>query len=315
MRAEVSALALLVVLGACASDRIEIGATAGADQNRGALVAAVVELRAARHSAAAYRAFTERVLTLRVGMDETVAEEAELLAVTEAVAVMHAAAAPGAGADALVLGLWPLGLAPPIQAPVPGVPAADPWRAWMPGVGEAAPAYLMRLCAGLLALECRDVVPEGQQTIVGVHAIDRFNGRVRRAVATCLTCSEPTWAKAVADWEQLARTATATLSAARHAHAPARWPVAGTAAVEPAAESARVRRVHLGPEARVELVRYALADARAAGAAAIALEARERAYPYPLRVYVIATATARLPVRDGEPVQMLTRALDAAARR
>ncbi len=314
MRAWLFALALLSSgPGACSSDRIEVASTGGSDQNRGPLLQAVATLRATGHAVPAFAGFGATVLALRPGMDETVADEAELLVVTEALAVVRGAATRGESLDAQIVAVWPMGLAPPIEAPVPGVPASDAWAAWMPAAAEVAGAYLVRICGGVLALECKDVVPEGQRAVVGALAVERYTDRARRAVITCLTCNEPRWHDAVAGWEELTRVATATVSEARSAHAPSRWPEAGAAAVDVPAAAPSVRVVHLRPDERVERVRYALADARTAGASSIALLARERAYPYPLRAYLLATSVTRLPVRDGEPVQMLTRALDAQA--
>src|SRR5688572_15988388 len=110
-----------MVLGACSSDRINVAPAAGKDDaNHAALVAAVNALRGAGHTAAAYRAFAARVLELRQGMDETVAEEAELFAAIEALPVVRGAAARGESVEVLALSVWPVALAPPIAAPIPG---------------------------------------------------------------------------------------------------------------------------------------------------------------------------------------------------
>ena len=306
------ALALAVALGGCKDDPIAVApATSSGDGSRAALLEAAGALRAASHTAAAYRTFAARVLALRVDMDETVAEEAELLVASEALAVVRGAPARGETAEVLALAVWPIALAPPIAAPIPGTPQADRWTAYIPVAGEDHRAYLERLCGTELALACKDVVPEGHLDVVGALAVQRLADRARRAIAVCVTCGEPRWAQTIAGWEEVARAATATVDAARSANAPSRWPEAGAAAVPVPTASGAVRHVHLSPDARVERVRYALDDARAAGATAIALLARERAYPYALRAYVIPTSTKQLPVRPGEPVQMLTRALDA----
>ena len=308
------ALVLVQALGACKDDPIHVApARATGDGNHAALVEAVGALRAAGHTAAAYRAFAARVLELRPGMDETVAEEAELLVATEALPVVRGAPGRGEPREVLALAVWPIALAPPIAAPIPGTPEADTWKVWVPAAGEDHRAYLERICGAALALECKDVVPEGHLDVVGALAVERFTDRARRAIATCVTCSEPRWAQAIAGWEELARAATATIDGVRSANAPSRWPEAGPAAVALPPPTSSLRHVHVPPGERVERVRYALDDARAAGASTIALVARERAYPYRLRAYVLPTATRRLPVRDGEPVQMLARALDARA--
>lgn len=309
------ALAFAAALGACKDDPIAVApATSAGDGSHAALVEAAGALRAANHTAAAYRTFAARVLALRADMDETVAEEAELLVATEALPVVRAAPARGETAEVLALAVWPIALAPPIAAPIPGTPQADRWTAYVPRGGEDHRAYLERICGAELALACKDVVPEGHLAVVGALAVQRLADRARRAIATCLTCGEPRWAQTIAGWEEVARAATATVDAARRANAPSRWPEAGAAAAPVPPASSAVRHVHLPPDTRIERVRYALDDARAAGAASIALLARERAYPYALRAYVIPTSTKQLPARAGEPVQMLTRALDARAR-
>jgi hypothetical protein len=302
------------MLGACSSERIDVApAAASGDGGHAALVAAVNELRAAGHTAAAYRAFAARVLELRRHMDETVAEEAELFATIEALPVVRDAAARGEPADVVAMAVWPLALAPGITAPIPGTPHADRWMVYAPAAGEDQSAYLERLCGSVLALECKDVVPEGHVGVVGALAIERLTDRARRAVATCLTCSEETWAKAVTGWEDLSRGVSSAVSGVRSANAPSRWPEAGAASVALPPASGQVRHVHVPPDQRVERVRYALDDARGDGVKAIALLARERAYPYHLRAYVIPTSLKKLPVREGEPVQMLARVLDARA--
>jgi hypothetical protein len=314
MRRVVAYAALVMGLAACASDRIDVAPGASSsDGNRAKLIAAVDTLRAAGHTAAAYRTFAATVLELRHGMDETVAEEAELLAVTEALPVVKNAGARGESVEQLALAVWPLALAPPIAAPIPGTPQADKWTSYVPAPGEDDHAYLERICGTLLALECKDIVPEGQLGVVGALAVQRLTDRTRRAVATCLTCSDPSWGKTVGAWEELASTSTAGVSAVRSANSPARWPEAGAAAVAVPPASSQVRHVHVPPDQRVERVRYAIDDARKDGVPAIALIARERPYPYRERAYIIPTSLKKLPVREGEPVQMLTRALDARA--
>lgn len=306
-----SLAAALGVLAACASDRIDVSNDVPADQNRGALLAATAELRAAGHTPAAFRAYTDRLLVLRPGMDRTVAEEAELRTLTEAQVVMRRATDEHVELDQLALSVWPLGLAPAIAADVPGQPTRDEWAQWMPRAGESAAAYLERLCGGVLALECKDVVPEGQPAVVHAIAVERFTERARRALSTCLTCSEPIWAAAVAGWEMLDRETNATISATRDQYAPRRWPIAGEGAID---LPENLTTIELDATDRAERVRYALDDARARGDAKVALIAREPSYPYRRRAYVMST-TAVVPVRPGEPVQVLARALDAAARR
>jgi hypothetical protein len=306
------AAAVLFFAAACSSDKIDVAPSVGSDKNRGAVLSALADLRAAQHTPMAFRHYSDRILALRAGMDETVADEAELLSVTEALVVLQRAAATQAPLDALALTVWPLGLAPEIAADVPGQPSPDEWAAWIPQASDSPGTYLERLCGGVLALECKDVVPEGHLAVVDALVLERFTERARRAVATCLTCGEPGWKANVAGWEALDREATAHDDATRERFHPRRWPIAGEGAVD--VPEGKVPLVELDPAARAERVRYALEDARARGVPRIALVAREVAYPYRRRAYLIP-AGAKLPVRDGEPVQVLTRALDAAARR
>lgn len=307
-----AALAWMMVLAAaCSNERVDVAPATGADLGRSSVLAALAELRAARHTPAAFRSYADRMLALRPAMDETVADEAELLTVTEAHVVMQRALDAGVTPETLALTVWPIGLAPPIAADTPGQPNADEWTVWVPKPDENAGAYLERLCGGVLALECKDVVPEGHAGVVGGLVVERYTKRARRAIATCLTCSEPGWAAAAAGWEALERGEVAREDALRERFAPSRWPVAGDGAVD---IPDGVATVELAGSDRSERVRYALDDARKQGAARVALIAREPAYPYRRRAYLLATG-AKLPVRDGEPVQVLARALDGSVRR
>lgn len=306
-------LGLALALAACEPDRIDVDRPTGADGQRRSVQAAVNELRAAGHDGPAFHAFHQRLLALRPIMDEAAGEDAELFAVTEALAAVERRLAPGGNAQALALEVWPLALAPPLKAPVPGVPDPDVWSPWLPRAGEGAPAYLERLCGGLLALECKHVVPEGQAEVVAAVAIERLSSRARRAVINCPACVEASWRRVVAGWEAMNAVRVTTIAAARRTYDPARWPVAGAAAVPPPPAAPGLRHVHLGPEERVERLRYVLADARRDGVARIALAAREPTYPYRMRAYVLDSGLARLPARDGEPVQLLLRVLDVRA--
>lgn len=334
---------LALALAACSPDRIEVSPERGVEHNHAALNAAVGRFTAAGRGPEAFQKFSREVLALRTGMDSTVAELTEL----QTVALMLDAAAqiPGAatGAADAIRTIWPLALAPPITAPIPGLPPADAWAAWMPRVDDTDASYLERLCAELLARQCRNVVPEGQPAVVAAVAIREAFERIRRAVASCPVCTEPIWAQRVASWAELDRAATANVGRARDAAHPARWPVAGPGAREvPAGPLLRVaadglatldgddlsppelvarlasaRRtsrshtllVHVLPSAASEQVRTLLARAGAAGFAELALIARIPAFPWSARAYRIPVA-ASLPVRDADTVQVLARFLD-----
>jgi hypothetical protein len=346
-----SLLASMMALAvSCQDDPVAVApASGGGDHGRTLVIAAVGQLTSARHTPAAFAHFRDQVLALRPGMDESVSDEAELFAVTQAVDVVRQIPEAPHGAEALVLTVWPLALAPPIEAPIPGARDLDRWTPWMPTASETAQAYLERLCGDPLALECKNVVPEGQAVVVGALAIERLTERARRAVSLCLTCSDPTWAARLGVWELLDREATASRARAQKRFAPARWPVAGVGGREPgrgpllaveengamelrgvpfspddepaaiealraARESTGLLRVHLPPKLTTERVRRAQGVAAAAGYTSIALVARDAAYPYRPRDYVIGVKD-RPPVKDGDPIQVLLRVLDTRARK
>lgn len=344
-RAALVALAATLV-AACGQDAVSVTERGGADHNRAALLAAARQFRVAGNTPRAYAELTRSVLTLRVGMDETVAEEAELLLVTLALDALADVPGAATGAEPPILTVWPIGLAPRLSAPVPGRPLADAWSEYMPGPEEDAGQYAMRLCGAQLARGCGHVVPEGQAAVVAALAIGRFTARARAAVSNCLTCSDPGWAKAVKAWEALDSAAVAYVEPARQRMAASRWPVAGPgagaaaagptleieddgttivngepvgpSALAPLLAAARreskssVLRVHVAPTAPAERLRVAVGQAAGAGYAHVALLARVPRYPWALVAYEI-DAGAALPVRDTDPVQVLARVYDSRA--
>lgn len=335
--------ALALALLACSPDRVQVSPERGVEHNHAALNAAVGRFTAAGRTPAAFAELGRKILELRPGMDSTVADLAEL----QVVALMLDAAAkiPGAatGASEAIRTLWPLALAPPITAPVPGLPPADAWAPWMPRDGDTDASYLERLCDKLLARQCRHVVPEGQPAVVAAVAIRDAYERIRRDVAACPTCTEPIWARRVEAWADLDRAATANVGRARAAADPARWPMAGPGAGEVPSgplltiaddglatldgeevsppelvtrlasarrtSKARALLVHVPPSAASEQVRTIAARASAAGFAEIALIARVTDFPWAARAYRIPV-DAPLPVRDADTVQILARYLD-----
>ncbi len=342
-QARALAVSALVALAACGQDPIAVADRGGADHNRAALLAAARQCRTAGNTPEAFAAFAQSVLTLRVGMDETVAEEAELLVLGLALDAVSALPGAATGAEAPILKVWPIGLAPRITAPVPGRPLSDAWSEYIAGADEDVARYVMRLCGAQLARECGHVVPEGQDAVVASVAIERFTDRIRAAVATCLTCGHDVWKHRIAGWEALDRAAVAYVQPARQRSAVERWPVAGPGArplpagptleldddgaiwvgdesVSPTAlvaflaaarreAASDTLRVHLTPAAPADRLRIAMAQARAAGFTRVALTARVPRYPWTLVAYLL-DVDAALPVRDADPVQILARVLD-----
>ena len=225
-QARALAVSALVALAACGQDPIAVADRGGADHNRAALLAAALQCRTAGNTPEAFAAFAQSVLTLRVGMDETVAEEAELLVLGLALDAVSALPGAATGAEAPILKVWPIGLAPRITAPVPGRPLSDAWSEYIAGADEDVARYVMRLCGAQLARECGHVVPEGQAAVVASVAIERFTDRIRAAVATCLTCGHDVCKHRIAGWEALDRAAVAYVQPARQRSAVERWPVA-----------------------------------------------------------------------------------------
>lgn len=342
------ALALIAV-AACSQDSIAVVAHGGADHNRAALLAAARTCRAAGSTMVAFGAFSREVLRLREGMDETIAQEAELLLLALALDVVEPVPGAATGADGPMLTVWPIGLSPRMTAPVPGRPAADAWGDYLPGPDEDPLRYTMRLCGAQLARDCGKVVPEGQAAVVAALAIGRFTDRVRAAASTCVTCDEVEWGKRVARWEALDRAAVSYVEPARRRMAVSRWPAAGPGAVAvppgptltveddftldvdgevvsptslPAfmaaarrESGATVLRMHLAPSAPSEWIQVALNKAGEAGFRQVAVEARVLRYPWPLVAYVLDVGgTIPIGVR-GSPVQLLTRELDARSAR
>jgi hypothetical protein len=352
-RAALAALLLSAVAACpgCGDDPIDVHTTAGdeADYNRGELNDAVGRFVAAGRTVEAYGVLAREVTALRPGMDETVADLAELQLVILALAPVEAARTRPASEQTALLAttVWPIALAPAIE-----VLAADGWRdpseaPVVLGPGETAEAYVRRLCDTAYAVECRHVAPEWQGAILGSEAIARMTQRARTAVANCEECTDAAWKTAVGRWEVLDRAASTDRRRFEELGATSRWPVAGPGAVvwptvpvveiEPDGDwmldgtaidprrrgevlrelrgGGRALGVHLVPGARLEALENALAIAGAAGYAEIALQAREPVYPWALRAYQLPTKKgkrARLG-RVTDTVQVYLRAVDAQA--
>lgn len=350
MRRFVRAAALLLAAGACGDDPIEVrgGTGAVADYNGAALTAAIDRFVAAGRTPEAYGALAQEVAALRGGMDETVAEQAELHMTVLAAGPVEALRGEPAAVQTQRLGttVWPVALAPAIE-----VRAPDGWRdpaetavVWK--AGEAPAAYVRRLCEGPLAVDCRHVVPEWQGAIVGAEAIERMTRRVRTAVANCEECADPSWREAVTRWEVLDREATAERLRIEERGATGRWPVAGAAAapwpealplveIEPDGdwilagtpiagrrradvlrelrEDGTTLGVHVAPDARVEALEVIAATAAAAGYREVAVQTRVDAYPWELRAYRLPVTKAARLGRATDTVQVYLRGLDLRA--
>ena len=225
-------LVALAVASGCGDKPVSVTVETDADYNHGELQTAVDAFVAAGRTPEAYQQFARTVLTLRGGMDHTVAREAELRVVVLALApVLRVKALPvPEQVEALALTVWPTLLQPPIEDDQVLI-KRDPKAALLaPQPDEEAREYLQRLCGGPLAGECKQVVPELQGALVQALATRRAMERVRNAVAECQACSaEPGWHDAVREWEDLDRSMHGTLFEIERRGDPDNWPIAGNA--------------------------------------------------------------------------------------
>ena len=321
------------------------------DYNHGSLLTAVDKFVASGRTPAAYAELSQIVVALRAGMDRSVAKEAELKLMVLALAPVQSVRARPTSEqiDALALTVWPTLLAPEIEAD-DLVAGHDPRAASMtPRSREDARDYLVRLCGGALAGDCKQVVPELQGLIVASIATRRATERVRNAVSDCVMCgTDPGWSEAVHGWEALDRMASATVSDLERRADPDNWPVAGSAAeLDPRLPEADIDQtgevviggqhygadqrvsalrdlrgdspaiaLHLRPEMSLAQVRGVLADAHKSGARRVAVVARVASYPWDRKIYWIAdgTGTGTLTgLRATDSLQLLLHATDAVA--
>ena len=340
---------VVLVLTACGEDRIAVRQDESTDYQATAHLAAVDKFVAAGRTPDAYAELAQTTLALRTGMDRTVAKEAELKLMVLALApvqAVHAKPMPDQVA-ALALTVWPTLLAPEIEAD--GLlDRRDPKAAaLLPMPREDARGYLVRLCGGPLAFECKQVVPELQGAVVASLAIRRATERVRNAVADCVMCgADPGWHAAVRTWESIDRMASTGVSDTVHRADPDNWPVAGSAAeLDPRLPEAQVNQtgevviggqrygadqrvsalrdlrgdspaiaLHLRPETSLAQVRALLGDVRRSGAGRVAVVARVARYPWDRRIYWIADGTGnRTGLRSTDSLQLLLHATDAVA--
>ncbi len=346
-----SCLVASLLVAACGQDAIGVkpGSTSE-DYHHAELVAAVNAFVVAGRTPAAYATLARTVVTLRPGMDKSVADEAELKLVVLALEPMKAVQArPIAEQIAeLALTVFPTLLAPPIEADELNSIRDPKAPELVPKPGESASAYLERMCGGVLATDCKRVVPEDQGQVVEALAIRRATERARNAVGDCLTCSsDPGWHQAVLGWEELDRSAVSTIDDVERRADPANWPIAGAASEEdpdlPEAEFTRqgelvigghkygpnqqridvlrdlrgnsdVIALHMRPDTTLAEARAILDDARKAGCVRIALIAREGTYPWRRRAYWIAEgAGLRANLRPTDTLQLLVHAIDEVA--
>jgi hypothetical protein len=342
-------LAGLLAAAACGQEKIDVHKTDSTDYNHGALLVAVDKFVAAGRTPDAYAELAQTAFQLRSGMDRTVAKEAELKLVVLALALVQSVhAKPIADqVDALALTVWPTLIAPVFAADDIAVKRDPKAGTMLPKPGETSRAYLIRLCGGPLASDCKQVVPEMQGTVVNAIATRKATERVRNAVNDCVMCgAEPGWHEAVRAWEALDRMANGTINDTGQRADPDNWPTAGSAAeLDPGLPEAEIDdageviiggqhysnghrasalrdlrgdspalALHLRPELSLAQVRALLADARKAGAARVAVIARGAQYPWDRKIYWIADGVGtRAGLRPTDSLQLLLHAVDAVA--
>jgi len=343
----------VVLAAACGQEKIGVAPAAQADYNRGKLVAAVDGFVAAGRTPVAFATLAQTVVSLRPGMDKSVAQEAELKMMVLGLVPVKAVAdkPPGERASALAITVWPELLAPAIEADEL-LATRDPKAPLLwPKPGEDPPAYLERLCGGPLAADCKHVVPELQSQVVEAIAIRRATERVRNAVTECLECNgdkaDPRWHEAVTGWEQLDRAVSEGLADVQRRADPENWPAAGNAADDdPALPEAEVSphgdlllgghsygpnqmrldvlrelrgsgdaiELHVHPEISLAEVRGLIVDANRAGCVRVAVVAREAVYPWQRKVYWVAAGSGmRASLRPSDSLQLLLHAVDEVA--
>jgi len=346
-----AALVASILLAACGQDAIGVKpGSSSEDYHRAELTAAVNDFVSAGRTPAAYAELAHTVVALRPGMDKSVAEDAELRLVVLAIEPIKSVQAKPIAEqiDALALTVFPTLLAPAIEADELNRVRDPKAPELVPKPGESASAYLERMCGGVLAIDCKRVVPEDQGLVVEALGIRRATERARNAVGDCLSCSsDPGWHQAVLAWEELDRSAVSTIDDVERRADPANWPIAGAASEEdpglPEAEFTRqgelviaghkygpnqqridvlrdlrgssdVIALHMRPDTTLAEARAILDDARKAGCVRVALIAREGTYPWHRRSYWIAEGTGlRANLRPTDSVQLLVHAIDEVA--
>jgi hypothetical protein len=338
-----------IAVGGCGEDRIEIRQSENSDYNHAPMLLAVDKFVAGGRTPVAYGALAQTAFSLRAGMDRSVARETELkLMVLALTPVESVHAKPMADqVDALALTVWPTLLAPDFEADELLFKRDPNAVAWMPKQGEDARGYLIRLCGGPLASDCKQVVPELQGQVVAAIATRRATERVRNAVSDCVMCgADQGWHEAVRAWEALDRMANASVIEAQRRADPDNWPTAGEAAqIDPSLPEAEINdtgeiviggqhyasgqrisalrdlrgdsaalALHLRPDMSLAQVRALLGDVRKSGANRVAVVARADRYPWERRVYWIADGSGTSTgLRPTDSLQLLLHAVDKLA--
>jgi len=340
---------VLSVLAACGQERIEVRQGESADYNHAPMLVAVDKFVAGGRTPESYAELSQVAFQLRSGMDRAVAKETELKLMVLALAPVqsvHAKAMPEQ-VDVLALTVWPTMLAPVFEADGLLIKRDPKAAQLLPRNGEAASAYIVRLCGGPLASECKQVVPEHQGAVVASIATRRATERVRNAVADCVMCgADPGWHEAVRAWEALDRMANSSINEIERRADPDNWPVAGSAAeLDPRLPEAEISEVgeivvggqhyganqrvsalrdlrgggktialHLRPEMSLAQVRALLGDVRKSGATRVAVVARAAQYPWDRKVYWIAEGSGtHTGLRSTDSLQLLLHAVDATS--
>ncbi len=327
MMKAVSFVTVTVALAACGQEPIEVTTKNVSDYNRGALVGAIDKFVADGRTPDAYRDLAATVTKLRPGMDRAIAEEAELkMLVLSLAPVQSVSAKPMAEqVEELALTVWPTLLGQEIESDKVLINRDPRWLEFAPKQNEVPREYLQRLCGGVLAGECKQVVPEYQGAAVSAYATRRATERVRNAISNCVTCDgEPGWREAVRTWESLDRLANGTIHEIERKASPDNWPIAGAAAQTGAelpdataiwreAEinatgevviggqrygatqridalrdlrgESQIIALHVRPEVTLAQLKGILADAKKSGAGKVAIIARAPHYPWERKVY------------------------------
>jgi hypothetical protein len=232
MRPVVPLAACLVAAAGCGDPPIEVRTSDDSDYNRTELLEAVHRFVAAGRTPEAYGAFAREAERLRPGMDDAVADlaELELVALAAAPIEMMRDRPYGEQTDRLAPTVWPVALTPTFRARPP-----DGWRDPDEALavlreGESTPAYIRRLCDGRYAVDCRQIVPEWQGPMLGTEAISRLTRRARAAIANCEECLPGEWREALSRWEVLDREAALERATIEELGDRARWPSAGPGA-------------------------------------------------------------------------------------
>ncbi|HTJ42639.1 MAG TPA: hypothetical protein VL463_11125 [Kofleriaceae bacterium] len=338
------ALLIVILCAGCAKDEIDVH-TPGTDYNRKGLLAAIDRYNAAGRTPEAYGKLAAELESLRSGMDETVADEAELqlIVLAQSPVEQMRGLPPSTRAQKLATTVWSVAMSGPVTAPDPALGPGDPGTP--AHAGETPDAYVQRLCGGALAIECMFVIPEAQPLFVESVATRRLARRTKHAVEECEPCSsDPGWSTAVSKWEALEIETHAQASAALQNVTPDRWPVAGHAATDwtpapsldiaddgewqldgaavmpdargtnlaKARASSEILNVQVAPGVRADVLAALIDAAGAAGFREVHVESRLAVYPWMLRVYRFATGSRgkKPPWRAVDTVQVLLRQID-----